>query len=347
MVREQASRFSVRASRVNVGFAHIPKFGFSETVALIRSAESWGYDTAWLPDQPFFEDPYPLLAGAAVATKRIRLGVGVTNPFAMHPVLTARLAATVADASNGRFALGIGTGNRREYLQPLGLDGAGGAEACREAIVVIRQLLRGDVVTHRSERLVVDGARLSFQAQPDLPIHLAGIGPKVLEVAGEVADGAIVNFASREALVASIGHIERGRSRSTDRGAAEIVAWAVAIVTDDHAGLAYDRVRPFIAHTIAPTAPAALRAAGLNDVEIASIRETYWADGPQAAATHVTDAMVDSWCWIGSPEQLAERIVPLREVGIDEIAIVPFASDLAELRAMLHNFSEHVMPLLR
>jgi alkanesulfonate monooxygenase SsuD/methylene tetrahydromethanopterin reductase-like flavin-dependent oxidoreductase (luciferase family) len=90
-----------------------------------------------------------------------------------------------------------------------------------------------------------------------------------------------------------------------------------------------------------------LRAVGLQDAEIERIRDVYWADGAEAAAAHVTDAMVDHWTWIGSAEEVAERIAPLRELGVTEVAVIPYTSDLGELSATVREFGTTVAPLLR
>jgi 5,10-methylenetetrahydromethanopterin reductase len=331
---------------MKIGFAHIPRFGFASTVDLICSAEAWGYDSAWVPDQAFFLDPYPLLTAAAARTKRISLGVGVTNPYARHPVLTARLAATVSEAADGRFRLGLGTGNRREYLQPLGHDGLHGPDICRTAIKIMRELLGGGTVRHRSEHLVADGVALSFAARGDLPIYLAGIGPKVVEVAGECADGAIISFGSEAGFAAMLEHLTRGRDKSPTGGASEVVALAIGFVTDDRAA-AYDRLRPFIAHAIAPAPDATLRAIGFTDDQVATIREVYWSQGPEMAAAHVTDEMIDHWSWIGSPSQIVEKIQPLRDLGATEVIFVSLSNDYAELVAAVRGFGEDVGPMLR
>ena len=331
---------------MKIGFAHIPRFGFQPTVNLVRSAESWGYDAAWIPDQPFFLDPYPLLTAAAGCTERISLGVGVTNPFARHPVLTARLAATVNEAADGRFILGLGAGNRRDYLQPLGHDGTGAPETCRAAIGIMRELFRGGRVRYQGEDFVADGVALSFSASADLPIFLAGIGPKVVEVAGQCADGAIISFASDIGFAATLEHLNRGRDQSPNGGPREVVALAIGILTDDREA-AYERMRPFIAHTIAPTASATLRAVGLTDAEIATIRKIYWEEGPDAAATHVTDAMIQHWTWIGSPSEIAEKIQRLRALGATQVIFVSLSEDFAELSSSVRDFGQLVGPLLR
>jgi 5,10-methylenetetrahydromethanopterin reductase len=336
---------------MRAGFAHIPRFDVRDSVELVRQAEGWGYDTAWLPDQPLYRDPYVVLMAAAPATTRIRLGVGVTNPFSSHPVMTARLAGTLAEAVGPRFVLGMSTGNRREFVLPLGHRGDRGPERCRDAVRVIRELLAGGRTHYRSELFVADGTKLSFPTRGDIPIYLAGVGPRILEVAGEVADGIILNFTSAPGIAYGLEHVRRGAARAGrppgtgPAGGREVIAWGLAIVAEDRAA-AYDRIRPMIAHTMSPMAPATLSALGIADAQGQAIRESYWAHGPEKAAAHVTDRMIDHWAWIGPAEELAERFLALRAAGATSMAMVPWTTDLEETRAMGRLVAERVLPRL-
>ncbi|MCL6554615.1 MAG: LLM class flavin-dependent oxidoreductase [Firmicutes bacterium] len=146
------------------GFATIPGEAAAFT-ALVRDAEAMGFHQAWVPDQTFHRDVFALLAACATEARRIALGVGVTNPFTRHPVQIARAAATVDEISGGRLTLGIGAGNRRELLRPLGLEQERTAQRCAEAVTVIKGLLRGERVTHESDTLTVRDVALDFAAR--------------------------------------------------------------------------------------------------------------------------------------------------------------------------------------
>ena len=111
------------------GFAHVPSEHVDRHVELVQLAEELGFDCAWIPDQTFYRDPYVVLAALARATSTIALGVGVTNPFTRHPAMTARAIASVEELAPGRVALGVGAGNVRELLAPLGLPSSDGCAA--------------------------------------------------------------------------------------------------------------------------------------------------------------------------------------------------------------------------
>lgn len=324
------------------GLAHLP-IDPHRTVAILREAERLGFDHGWLPDQNFHPDAFTLLAAAAGQTQRIGLGLGVTNPFSIHPAITARMAATVQELSGGRLILGYGTGNKREYLAPLGHDGRRGVERCREAVRVTRSLVRNEEVRHRSDLFVCDGVKLRFTARP-VPIFVAGIGPRILRVAGEVADGAIINYASPQGLRYGIqavraGATEAGRPASGLR----IVCWAACFLTDEPQA-AYDLIRGFIAHTIAPTADEVLRHLGIPEDAVGPIRRAYREGGPEAAARHASDAMCDTWVMIGDGPTIVDRIRHVREAGATDVAILPWTRDGDEVLETARRFSREVLP---
>ena len=117
--------------------------------ALAARAEELGYDDLWLADERFFRDVYACLATCALATRRIRLATGVTDPYSRHPALTAMALATLDELSGGRAVLGIGAGV--SGFRELGVDASRSAVAIREAVELIRRLLAGDTVTAKGE----------------------------------------------------------------------------------------------------------------------------------------------------------------------------------------------------
>src|SRR5574341_1675061 len=146
------------------GFATIPAQPFDQLCDLVQIAEGLGYVRVWVPDQSFFKDPFAVLAALAQRVRRINLALGVVNPYTRHPALVARAAATVAELSGGRLLLAYGAGNVRELLQRLGIERSSAATRCREALLIVRDLLAGREVTRPGSLWPMDGVRLQFPA---------------------------------------------------------------------------------------------------------------------------------------------------------------------------------------
>jgi 5,10-methylenetetrahydromethanopterin reductase len=210
---------------------------------------------------------------------------------------------------------------------------------------MIRSLLAGDLVDYQSDLVTASGVRLAMEPAP-MPLYVAGIAPKILQVAGEVADGAIVGYASEAGLAAAMSQLSAGRAEGDRQASAHsVVAWNIAIVTDDP-GPEYDRIRPFIAHKIAPASRATLLSIGFEAEAVDRIREDYWADGPERAAAHVTDEMVEVWSWIGTPDQIADRMRPLGPLGVTEVCVLSIDRDPDRITRNLEAFATRVAPLL-
>lgn len=327
------------------GLVHLPTEPHG-SLAVIREAEKLGFDTAWVPDQNFHPDAFALLAAAAMQTERVSLGLGVANPFSIHPAITARAAATIQALANGRLILGYGTGNRREYLTPLGHEFTRAVERCRDGLQIMGTLLKNEEVRYRSDLFVADGVRLKFTTRPT-SLYVSGIGPRILRLAGAVADGVIINFATPPGLSYGMREVRAGAAeagRSVE--GMPLVAWVTCLVTRDRAA-AYDRIRPFIAHTIAPTSEDVLRAAGIPADVVGPLKNAYREGGPAAASRYVTDAMCDTWAIIGEPAEVAERIQGIARSGATETAILPWAHSTDDVLETARRFSAEVMPKVR
>jgi 5,10-methylenetetrahydromethanopterin reductase len=310
---------------VQLSIAHVPRYGVGEAGDIIEHAWRAGLGTAWVADQPFYLDPYATVAAALHRVPNFSVGVAVTNPFASHPVLIARMAATVADVERTQFTLALGSGNRREFLAPLGYDTKGSVERCRDALLLIRRLLAGERASHRGDFTAREVA-LSFKPKA-VPIYIAGIGPRMLEMAGEFADGVIINLASEPGLRFGAELVARGKDRRKSGLAdPEIVAWAVALSVErrEFVAEAYDRVRPFVAHLLAPASPELLEHLGVPQSTSDRIRSTYRAHGPDQAARYVSDEIVDHWCWVGTADDLTERLTIARSAGATQAVLVSF-----------------------
>ena len=182
-----------------------------DLVANARKAEEVGFSFALISDHyhpwtdkqgqsPFV---WSVLGGIAQTTERLRVGTGVTCPLVrMHPALVAQSAATVASMMPGRFFLGVGTGeNLNEHVTgkrwpPIDMR----LSMLEEAIEVLRELWKGDDVTHRGDHYTVEQARIYTLPDELPPIYMAAAGEKATSIAANVADGLIGTAPKREVI---------------------------------------------------------------------------------------------------------------------------------------------------
>lgn len=171
-------------------------YTLAEHAEIAREAESLGYTDAWSLEIDGV-DCFSPLAVAGMASG-MRLGTAIANAFTRGPATLASSAAGLAEIAPGRFCLGIGSGsqpivqfwNSGAFTRP--------ATRVREMVSVLRQAFAGERVTFQGETLTVNGFRLSRPPATPIPIHVAALRPGMLRVAGEVGDGAIINWLSAE-----------------------------------------------------------------------------------------------------------------------------------------------------
>jgi len=323
-------------------------------VELAQFGEQHGFDVAWMPDQTFYRDPYATLAAVALSTSRITLAVGATNPSTRHPAMTARAAATLSEISGGRFILALGAGNRRDLLEPLGLPTDHAGQRCREAVLTIKRLLSGRAATHESPTLIMRNVRLQALMPFLTPVYLGARGPRILQAAGEVADGAIIGgLVSDAGLDFAIAHIRKGAdSAGRNSKEIEIVNWVTTVVTDRKPDLV-DAVRPTVAYIIGGAPSEVLDAVGIPKGLIRRVKTAYAEGGLQGAAPLIDAGLIDKFTIIGGPAEVAERITRVRDRGVGQIAVLMPASVGAaagiqfDMRRNLIRLAQDVIPRLQ
>ncbi|MEW6453081.1 MAG: LLM class flavin-dependent oxidoreductase [Pseudomonadota bacterium] len=172
--------------RLHGGMA--PKLCVEQALA----AEAAGIDGVSFAENPFNRGIMAAASACAVATKRLRIGAGVFNPYSRHPSLIAMEIGALDELSGGRVRLGIGSGIGFA-IERMGFNYGKPLTTLREAIVIVRALLRGEEVTHTGTLFPVQKLKLDYKPRADIPIFMAGRGDQSIKACGELADGLIVS----------------------------------------------------------------------------------------------------------------------------------------------------------
>src|SRR5262250_1988693 len=193
-----------------------------QCVEQAAAAERAGFSTVWFAENQFSRGAWPGAAACAVATRAIRIGLGVLNPHQRHPTLMAMEIAAFDELSEGRAVLGIGAGmpsRIKKTHAPVDRPIA----AVRDAVTITRALLRGETVTYTGKAFSVDGVRLEFTPRrADVPILTAAMGEQALRLCGEIADGVIISnlvppaFTQRAVTIMQDAAARAGRPASRD-----------------------------------------------------------------------------------------------------------------------------------
>jgi alkanesulfonate monooxygenase SsuD/methylene tetrahydromethanopterin reductase-like flavin-dependent oxidoreductase (luciferase family) len=266
---------------------------------VVATAEQTGYAALFLPEIAA-RDAFATLNGLAPAAPAVSLATGVATVVSRTPRITAMAASTVAERSGGRMILGLGTG----HASPGALD------ELRAYVGIVRALLAGRAV---------DGEELSLAPVAPVPIWLAALGPRSMRLAGELADGVLLNWAPPERVGFARERIAEGaRNAGRDPASVEIGVYVRSCVGQGAAG---DRALRRAAAEYA-TYPAYRRQ--FEEVGLGAEADAAARAGPDGAG--VPDALLDAVTLRGEAQRALARLEAYREAGADLPVVYPVAS---------------------
>ncbi len=289
---------------------------------MVEEVDHLGFDHLWITDSSLHaRNCYAYLTLAAARSSRLLLGTAVTNPVTRHPAITAAAAATVDEISAGRVILGIGVGDRPVLALGLRPSPLITLEA---AVAGIRRLWQGEEVDLPADGFTMSGAHLRFPARADIPVYISASGPKTLELAGRIGDGAILLVGLfPEALEWAISHVTRG-AEAAGRARPHVAVFAYgAIGEDEQAALEAARS---IAAWFAQTAPHICDLAGLPRPIVDRVQAAYQGGEFQeaaAAARVLPDEFVRKVALAGKRLHATRQIRAALDAGADSVHVFP------------------------
>lgn len=311
------------------------------SLQLAARADQLGYRHCWIGDsQNIWRESTAILGAAATQTEQIILGTGVTNAVTRHLSVLASGWATLSELAEGRVALGIGTGD--SSLRTMGMEPIRLAKL-EERVTQIRKLFAGDEVTEESTGAAF---KLSWVTPGHIPIYVAASGPKILELAGRIADGVIMLVGTDPRLVtAALERVEVGAKASgRDLDDLDIVLWTPTAISED-ATAAHDLVRAHVARVLIRPLTTELDGATMARVE--KIRQGYdYYQHMETGAGHaelVPGELLTSFALAGTIPQCRAQIQALADLPINEIAIIPYTETGQDRDTVLDVFAREVM----
>ncbi|MBZ5655644.1 MAG: TIGR03842 family LLM class F420-dependent oxidoreductase [Acidobacteriia bacterium] len=322
-----------------------PDMSVERIVALTRQAEAAGFEYGWIFDSHvLWLEPYPLLTLMAANTKNMRLGPCVTNPATRDITVTASLFATLNLISGGRMQLGIGRGDSSRRV--LGKKPVTSAQL-EDAVHKFRQLTGGKEIDYEGRP-----AKFTWADGGVPPVWVAGYGPKVLDLAGRIADGVILQFADPDLIAWCVGFVKKGaEAAGRDWRKIEIMAAAPVWISDDlkvgreHvrwfpalvSNHVVDLVSKYKPEELPPALTSYIRNKGhydyLHHCEVGS-----------SNADFVTDEVIDRFCLLGPTEAHVEKLRALARAGVTQFNIYLMCGDEEDT---LEKYSKEVLPTFR
>ena len=289
---------------------------------MTRLATESGWAGAWVSEVNGF-DAVTQAAALAPVVGAGRIGTAIVPMQTRDPLLMAMSAASLNQLLPGRLVLGLGTStpiiiqdwHAADWGKPIALT--------REYVAILRQLLAGDRVTHDGARYRLRGASLGNRLAAPIPLYLAALNDRMLELAGEIADGVILNFASLDYLAHARARLAAGAARA-GRSPADIeviVFFRCSIVTDY--ALVRDRYqRELLTYVLAPVYQKMFAREGFGPM--CTEVERLWKAGERdSALAAVTDTFTRGRLLAGTTTEIGASLDSYFEAGMDSAIIMP------------------------
>lgn len=288
-----------------LALAVIPGVGWSaaETGAIAREAEEAGFDAIFAAEVNNDVMATAQLMGAA--TRRIQVGTWIANIYLRHSYTCAQGAALIADATGGRFVLGLGV-SHQPINRALDIAMPDPLTTLRQYVTEVRGWLRGEgPPTHLPQRP---------SSQP-VPLYLSALGERAVELGGELADGIMPLFWTAERVAQSKTWADRGRAKAPDLGPLDLTLGLPTFVGDDRDALLAAARQNLVLYTALPFFQRLFRASGF--AEEAALMER--GDGMAG----LTDRLLDAICLLGPLNHCRERLAAYRAAGVDLPILYP------------------------
>ncbi|MBZ3936044.1 5,10-methylenetetrahydromethanopterin reductase [Methanimicrococcus blatticola] len=306
------------------GIELVPNEPVFKIAAYTKAAEEQGFEYVWITDHYNNREVYSTISVLALATNKIKIGAGVTNPYTRSPVVTAASIASVNEIAGGRAILGIGPGDKMTF-EALGLAGEKPLTAVRETAEVVRELLTGKKVSFDGDTVKLKNAKLDF-ADPkktgvdmNIPIYIGAQGPKMLEMAGAIGDGILINGSHPDDFKAAAVQIQKGAVAAGRKPNDIDVAAYTCFSIDDDTEKAYASTKPVVAFIIAGSSDVLLERHGISQENKKEIAGAISKGDFKDLNTIITDQMADRFAVVGDFDECMKKAKELEKAGVTQL----------------------------
>ena len=309
-----------------------------EFPAIAREAEGRGYRTAWVGEASGAE-AIVLSTLIATHTTTLKIANGVIPVQTRTPIVYGQAAATLGHLAPGRFALGLGLSSEIIVGQWHGLPFAPSIQQMREAVQIIRMTTSGERVNFDGKFYRLKNFRLAIPpASPAPRIYLAALGPRMCELAGEVADGVLLNWLPPSAMPASVAHVEAGARRAgRSLSDVDVAVYVRTCVTDEPAAVRETLARDITGYAIVSVYARFFAECGFAE-EVEAVNAAWKAGDRAGAVKGISERVLDGLGAVGSSDVCREQMNAFARTGATPV-VLPFAPPGAGARAsMLQTF---------
>ena len=282
---------------------------------MAKLAEDSGFSNVWITDHYNNRDVWTTLAALSMMTNKISLGTGVTNPYTRNAAIIASSIASINELSGGRAILGIGPGDKATF-DKMGIDWDKPLTKVRESVQAIRAFLAREQVNQAGFK----GAQMSFAAGK-IPIYIGAQGPKMLELAGAIADGVLINASHPEDFKFAVPVIRQGAEKAGRKQESVQISAYASFSADKDPAKAVAASKIVVAFIVAGSPENVLERHGIGMDQAKAISEAIARYDFKAAMDAVTAKMTEAFSVSGAPADCRTRVDELLGTGVTQIVV--------------------------
>jgi 5,10-methylenetetrahydromethanopterin reductase len=312
---------------MNLGLCFDGMRPMAEMVDLARAAEAAGIRSMWMAEHMGYREAVGTCMAVLTATERLAAVPVAISPYSRHALIHAMAGATLAEAAPGRVKWCLGMGNPMA-LSEMGIEPRRPVAAHREYVSALRAFWNGDVLHRAGEAVTLRGARMNFHVAVPIPILIAAMGPKMLELSGEIADGVVFSAGLSHAFMKhsleAVAAGARKAGRAMDRQ--EIVGFVITAASRDRAE-AMEAARAILAYLFRSKLIAEnVRYTGTR-IDLDALADAASRRDWDAAKRHVTDEVIHAYAVAGTVEECRRRLRDYLDVGLTTPVLLVVGED--------------------
>jgi probable F420-dependent oxidoreductase len=327
---------SIVSGRLGIAIPVQHPLTVTECIQLAQRAENAGYDSIWIPEV-VGTDAFVLMTAIAGVTTHLRLGTGIVPILTRTPSLLAMTAASVAQLAPGRVHIGLGISTPNIIQDWHGIPYDRPLARLRAYVTILRKALAGERLTLEAGGYALRNFRLGLPAplQP-IPIYVAALNSRMLQLAGELADGIILNWLPEEQVPWALGHLQTGVSKAGRTLADLDIACLVRVCITDEVSAARQWLRrELTGYAIVEAYRRYFQRIGFR-AEADAVNAKWRVGDRIGAMAEVSDQMIDRLAVFGTAAQCRARLGRFAEAGITLPIMFPFSPN-AEYQASIHR----------
>lgn len=295
----------------------VPREGLWKLQVYSILAERMGFNNLWVSEHVHIRNCFSALSIIATSTERIGIGPGVTNPYIHHPATIAQFLATLSELAPNRVVCGLAAGDPLD-LRKMFIPREKSLSRVRESFEIIRLLLEGASAKHSGNSFSTDDLKLEFNTAGRIPIYLGAQGPNMLRLAGEIADGVLINSSFPDEIASAVKLVKDGMSvRSSSLPKPQVAAHTVFSI-DENGDKARKTAVPYVAFVLAGSPSRLLEKYDISQETVLRIKETLARYDWMGLYPLVSKEMLDYFSVSGTPMECNSRYEEIVSHGVDQ-----------------------------